>query len=217
MSDHIPVYAVKKQQPHHFNQKEIERRSHKNYSSVATREHLSGLDWSNVTESHSAADSYAALEEVMTDHLNNTCPIKSFKVPAVQYDGFTNAVLTLIKKRKRNLRRARRVPIGEYNIYTARACRLMKLINKTVAENQKTLLLSELEKHKRDPKRFWTIVNNLWKGGKEDTKISLIDCDGQRVSEEETANYINSYYSSIGAKLAMAFRKHTTDGPATPC
>ena len=216
VSDHIPVYVVKKQQPQIHTMKTITGRSYKNYSTDGVQTYMRGLDWSTVTESMSPSVAYEELEGKIKEHLDNTCPIKTFRVPDVKYPIFNRAVLTMIKKRKRNLRKARRIQPGIYNIFTARARRLMKKINDTVAGNRRKILLENLERYRSDPKKFWSIVNTLWKGDKPETRISLIDEAGNEIAEPEIANYINRYYSSIGTTLAAAFDNNPPTLQPTP-
>ena len=72
--------------------------------------------------------------------------------------------------------------------------------------------MDNLQRFIHDPKRFWSVICRLWKGTTTQLAIRLIDpTTNTEVPEEETAEYINSYYCSIGDRLAGAFEQ---DDPA---
>ena len=118
---------------------------------------------------------------------------------------FTPAVLSKIRRRRRALRKSRKVRPGKYNPHLALARRLMREINSKLSDNRRKAVLDCLHRFKDDPKRFWGVVTELWNGKRRSTTINLLDDQGETVPEMDIANYINSYYASIGAKLAEAF------------
>ena len=90
----------------------------------------------------------------LISYLDEHHPIKSFKVPDTKYPVFQHNVLKLIRKRRRALRDARRVALGVYNPHTAEAWRLMRKITNTMTTNRKDIILNELERHRKDPRKF---------------------------------------------------------------
>ena len=214
VSDHVPVFVVKKQCSRAAHMKTITGRSYKNYNSVSAKQHMTNTDWSDVLTEDSPEQAYLNLISHVNDYLDTNCPIKTTRVPDVAFPIYDREVLGLIRKRKRNLRKARKVRQGIYNVYTARARKMMRKIKETLEKKRREKILSDLERFKKDPKSFWAILSSLWKGDREDKKISLVDGNGSRIDEDKTADYINSYYSNIGASLAAAFDVVQPIGPA---
>lgn len=62
-----------------------------------------------------------------------------------------------------------------------------------------------LEKNKDNPKKFWEGINSMIKNKSKQTPLVLLDDDKIPVSNDELANHVNDYFSSVGPNLAKEF------------
>ena len=106
---------------------------------------------------------------------------------------------------------------GSDNVEWQLAKKTMKQIRRLLVANKRKLILEQLELNKDDPKKFWAVVNSIWKGVECYTNMFLIDDDGNSVDPDQTANFVNKYYTEIGPNLASKFVGHVdVDPPVVP-
>ena len=87
-------------------------------------------------------------------------------------------------------------------------------VGRLVEEAKADFLKEQQEELADDPKKFWRLVKSIVPGKKRKTgKITFIErtkVDGgaieKEVSEAETADFINDFFSGIGPKLAKDFK-----------
>ena len=103
------------------------------------------------------------------------------------------------------MKEARHIRQGIYNIHTARARRLMKKLNVTMAKNRCNTIIQQLNRYRKDPRQFWSILKDLWSGSETTNLISLTDDNDDKIPSHLTAEFINDFYGSIGVTLAAAF------------
>ena len=211
VSDHVPVFALKKQRSRGQCRKEITGRSYKNYNSIQLKAHMQEQDWSVLDDATTPDDVYDMVLGKLTDYLNTHHPIKTFSVPDEKYPVFNENAKKLIRQRRKALKESRRIRQGIYNVHTARARRLMKRINVTMAKNRCTTIIQQLDRYRKDPRQFWSILKDLWSGSETTGLITLTDDHNDKIPAHLTAEFINDFYSSIGVTLAAAF---TNNAPA---
>ena len=87
-SDHVPVFAVKKQISARRRRKEITGRSYKHYNEARLKEYVLHHDWSALDDANTSGEAYTILLRELTKYLDEYHPIKTFSVPAVKYPTF---------------------------------------------------------------------------------------------------------------------------------
>ena len=82
ISDHTPVYALKKQPKTKHPTKTIIGRNYKNYSSENLSAHLSESDWTPLQDEKNPTVIYDAIIGKITEYLDENCPIVERRVPS---------------------------------------------------------------------------------------------------------------------------------------
>ena len=117
----------------------------------------------------------------------------------------TDHILELIKDKDNALKRARRT---KDPVDWRTSCTIRNRVIKTIRKAKSKFIRDSLENNKNDSKKFWKIMTNLVKGDKGHTNFQLRDTvSGEAIVDEETANYINSYFLNIGPKLADGYEE----------
>ena len=203
--DHAPVYVIKKQAPAPKKvMKEIVGRSYKNYSAVDVSEYVNNTEW-DCMDASTTGMCYVKLITKIVLYLDNNHPIKCTSVNVLRPDGFTREVEVLIRKKKRLLGKSRRVPNGMFNEHLPAVRKMDKKVQSILTKKRRNDIRSKLDKFADDPKRFWAEVNTVWKGPRSETILSLKDDNNVKIDSNKTADFVNTYYVSIGRILADAF------------
>ena len=136
-----------------------------------------------------------------------TCPIKTFKVNEHKDEWISNELLELILDKNRLLSKARRSGKKE-DWENARISR--NFVNRELSNAKKEFLLDEQKNFSKDPKKFWQSISRIIpnKKGKNTGNILLKDENNIDIDSNETANYVNTFFTNIGKNLA-ASRKNT--------
>ena len=148
--------------------------------------------------------------DIMENHIvrqaNAQCPIRNFRVKAQREPWITNEAIEAIKDKDRLLKKAKRTR-SEQDWEIARRARNHK--GRDMENLRADYLKREQEAFAGDPKRFWANISSIFPSKKGRTnKIWLKDHDNNREIESiQTANFINSYFTNIGPKLAEKFNK----------
>ena len=145
ISDHLPIYAIKKQEKAKIEVKKVTGRSYRNYSTEGLVAHLreTGLEEA-VSHMNDPTEVYNRVVQDLTSYLDNTCPVKDMRIKNPDKPEFTPEVYNLVRRRKKCLRRSKNIGRGVYNIHLAQANRLNKLINTKLADNQRKSVVDNL-------------------------------------------------------------------------
>ena len=121
-----------------------------------------------------------------------------------------SATLKLINRRNLHMRRFKKYK----NTPDLKAAKHLRTkITSTVQKAWGAFVTSRLDRHKKDPKRFWREMNKLIKPSRSKVKIKLKDEKSFKIVED-TSNYINNYYGKIGEELAR--EQNTVHPPYSP-
>ena len=106
VSDHVPVFAIKKQKPAKKARKVITGRSYRNYNSMQLSDYMNEQDWSVLDDPTTPSAIYNQLIDRLTSYLDEHHPVKTFSVPDQKYPVFKDNVLLLIQQRRYALKKA---------------------------------------------------------------------------------------------------------------
>ena len=140
--------------------------------------------------------------------MDESCPTNTFRVRESRETWVTNELLEEIKDKDRALRTAKRTG-KEVDWAQAKLARnrVRRLVEQARADFWKDQQL-ELED---DPKMFWRVVKTIVPGKKAGSEyMNLSDKEaageGQNIAANDTADYVNDFFSNIGPKLAHKYR-----------
>ena len=203
LSDHIPIYAIHKKDRNDNKKAKVIGRSYKNYNKDNLVDHVNELATSDNTDSLNANEMCSLLSGGITAYLDKACPIKELTITEADAAGFDDVVRVEVKERQSALRSAVGHTGVNINHHLKKAKKLRQSIQRRMRQNVAKDIKGKLNLYRKNPKRFWEKINELWKGKKTSCKISLLDeQDGHLIEHDDTASYINNYFCTIGSSLA---------------
>ena len=143
---------------------------------------MDGIDLAEFQAEGSLTERYESCIALLTGFLDRYHPVKTFSAK-VDDPFFTNEVKLLIARRKWCLNKSRRARVGVLNLRARESRRLMKQIKVILIKNKKDILSSNLLKHKNDPKRFWKVINDVWKGEASHVTMCLVNEVGVEITQ----------------------------------
>ena len=204
LSDHLAVFCCRKKSKVISEKINFEGRSYRNYIKEDFQSNLINSNWNDFYSSVDPNICWNIMENIIRTEIDNMCPIKIFKVSKSRDPWISNEILEEIRDKDNALRRARRTSNAEhYNFAKSERNRVGKLVDKARAN-----FFEDEERHnRRDPKRFWHNVSSILPSNKsKKLNISLFDADKKTdIDHDNTADFINSFFTDIGPKLAKSF------------
>ena len=206
ISDHLAVVVTRKKHKCARGNVDFSGRSYRRYDRETFQNNLAESDWAAFYDSNSPDKIWDIMERYIIQQANLQCPIKKFKVKAQREPWLTNEAIEAIRDKDRLLKKAKRTR-KEQDWATARIVR--NQVGRDLENLRAEFLKREQQAHAGDPKKFWANISSVFPGKKGRTsKIWLKDSEsGREVDSEQTANYINNYFTSIGPNLARKFEQ----------
>ena len=132
--------------------------------------------------------------------LDLTCPIKTFNCKQKKQPWIDNKLLQVIIDKNEAMSKFKRThDEDDQRISDFQKNRCKHLCRKAKKEYH----LQEIAANKNKPKAYWASINKLINPKISDPHFSLVDQNtGIDIASEDTANYINTYFATIGDKLA---------------
>ena len=134
------------------------------------------------------------------------CPLKNFSIKKLSDPWITAEILEIIFEKDRLLNKAKHIKNDNDWILAKNA---RNETNITIRNSKADFVKENLELHKNNSKLFWKNTNSILpqKNNKKNNFINLTDDnDILIVSNTQSSNYINNFFTSIGPKLATKKR-----------
>ena len=202
ISDHLPVYLIKKKSRPVKSFRKIKGRSYKNYDKDLFGELLM-LDkgWG---EFWHAGNTPNILWDIMLKIIRRTadkmCPLVNIRIRDGTPGWYTREVIEQVNLKKVLTNEVRKSnTVLNYGKLLDCKRKLGKMLRKAKQE----LIVSSLNENRNNPRRFWRILNedlglNSKKGIKSCTRLH-IDTD-TNLSGADVGDYLSEYYASNGKK-----------------
>ena len=176
-------------------------RSYVNYNKENFINKLSNMDWNPIILGNDVNYSWDLLIKRIKTIIDQTCPLKRFKVKVTNKPWITHKLIEQIKDKDRALKKAKKTQKGDDWVH---ARRLRNDCLKAVRNAKSNFIKNELNTHAKDPKKFWeNITSILPTNSKTNNLIKLKDqTTHEIICEEKTPQYINEFLSGICDKLA---------------
>ena len=204
LSDHLPVYIIKKKCRESKEFSYITGRSYKNYVKESFQYDInSHVKWKNFWECESDPEKlWAIMEEIISDCANYHCPIVRMKIRENSPAWFSREIVEelYLKDDRYNQARSSGKEL-DWDIFRNQNRRVKKLILEAKEEYIKELL----ETNNGNPKFFWRNINEisgLGKNKKRKGVEKIIDDSGKEFRNLEAAEYMNKYYTEAGKHLS---------------
>ena len=203
ISDHDLVFCTKKRTTVTRPKTEFIGRSYRNFDSDVFVHLLNNCDWEKFDNSRNLDDLWNLFLLNVKTAIDRICPLKHFKIKTILEPWITNELLEEIKDKDLALKRAKRTKRDDHwNEARILRNRCLNNIRKAKAD----FVREKLEENRNDSKKFWNSINSLLPGkNKTSQGIFLNDENQEEIIRDKIPDYMNDYFSNIGANLAKKF------------
>lgn len=210
ISDHYPIYVIKKRITVKRLKERIDGRPLGSLNWEFFQEKLVEYDWENILSAGNLDDIWSGVKSAITEILNNLCPLKWMSVISNKPSWF-NSELTDIAKQRDRL----------FQIYRRSNCTRNNIFNEAVLKRQEFNRLSKIARenfyrdqlmfYKNDQKRFWKKVSELL-GSNTSAPVENVFRHGTDIllNMEDRVEEINQFFAMVGERVAREI-------PYKPC
>lgn len=204
ISDHQPVYAIRKKERTKQPKVVIECRSFKNYIKSDFQQDLQEHNWDNFFLLENPEDAWCFLYETILYYANRHCPYTKFTAKNSQPEWINQEVLEQLKERDRVYRMAKRSDSIElWN----QVKKLRNYCNNLIRKAKNEYVILQLEESSGDSKKFWRVINSTFTPSSSQSQCTISLCDPVTklpVPHNDCPNYMNEFLVAAGPKLACA-------------
>ena len=196
VSDHQPIYVIKKKKRDVRAREEFIGRSYRNYNSQAFKGMLKDHNWNEFYKLTDPSDAWDYILNQVTPILDMVCPLKSFKIQNYRPEWMTNELIEQIKDRDYFYQIAKSTGnLDSWNI----AKHLRNTTNANIRQAKREFVLSELDNCGADGKKFWHSIKSVIPSNKGSAKRDiLLKNEGVKLEKNSVAHFINDYFINIG-------------------
>ena len=199
ISDHQPVYVIKKKSRNISDSREFEGRQYKNLDTDSLLNNLAATDWGQLYKLDDPQEAWSTLHELIKTELDRQCPVRKTKIKQYIPDWIDPDLRSLIRDRDYFYKKAKMTgKEDDWNI----AKHLRNVANAGVRSAKALYVKRKLEEYAKDGAKFSrTSQEHLSskKSKNSNLKISLTDpATNEQIPEADTADFINDYFINIG-------------------
>ena len=196
ISDHQPVFAVKKKGRDHRPTVEFEGRSYRNFDRELFKTELLHDSWDDfygMKDINKAWEHLLGRVEVILDKM---CPLMKFKIKNYRPEWVTDELIEQIKDRDYFYHKAKCTNNEDYwNI----AKHLRNTTNANIRAAKKDFIINELNENDSNCKKFWDNIRQVMPNDKGSSRQDiLLKDDAKYVERSKVAQHINDYFINIG-------------------
>ena len=218
ISDHLPIYVIRKKVRTHKEYTCTEGRNMKNYNS---EDFCNLIDkdprWIQFWKVRKVTDMWEIMYRIILDSLNTLLPKRRIRIRTNDPAWFTKEVIDSIALKNKNFRIAKSNPedASAWTVFLESKRQAKTILRKSKAK----YISTTLENNRIDPKQFWKEINTLLGAGKGVGKNiqTIKNQQDQILCDLDAAEYLNDYYVNIGEVLALKFGNQAwTADPSFP-
>ena len=205
ISDHLPVFLIKKKQKIKTTFTYTRGRTYVNYRKddfqADIKNHPGWIDfW--LLEENKPDEMWDMVLEIITETANSHCPFTNMKLREDTPEWINKDMISEINLKDSLQNRAKRLDTPEsWETFRKKKNEVKKLLS-TAKENYVKGKLNELE---GNPRKFWRTLNDISGLGKNEKgrKCSkLTDENGNTYEKQDAAEFLNNFYANVGPNLA---------------
>ena len=202
VSDHLPVYLIRKKKKSPNEKIDFKGRSYKNLNKDVVENMLRNVVWATYANLDIDSCWNFLLENIM-EILDNICPEKHFKFAKNRPSWLTNDLINLMKERDRLLKVYQKTKKDNDKIEMRK---IRNLVNISIKNARAKFVKDQLETHKDDPKKFWKELNTLIPNNKATSNQCFNNIKDERkkiIPQELLPNCVNTFFANIGVQLDL--------------
>ena len=200
ISDHNPVFLIKKRKKSAKINTWVEGRSYKHYDRELFMQKLRDLDWSILPLLKDPNEAWKMIYGAILYEIDKMCPFRKFKINALRPKWYTQELAEEAKERDRLARRAKRLKTPES---WERFTRARNKFNLDIKNAKNNYTIEMLEKNEQNNKKFWKSIQDILPARNNATVEKIIDPETGKLCEGvEAANVINDFFNTLGSKIS---------------
>ena len=196
ISDHQPIFIVKKKGRDRRPSVIFEGRTYRSYDKEVMKQRLLSQNWD---EYFKIQDPDEAWDHILTKFMpviDEMCPIRSFHIKNYKPDWINSELLEQIKDRDYFYKKAKLTgDEDDWNI----AKHLRNVTNANIRQAKRDFIVDELQDNKSDYKQFWKTIRSVIPSDKGDARQNInLTQQGVKIAKSKVADHINDYFINIG-------------------
>ena len=196
ISDHQPIFVIKKKKRDRRPKVEFKGRSYRNYKKDVLERKLLEQNWDQFYKFNDPEVAWAYILGRLTPILDQMCPIRTFSIKNYRPEWVTDELIEQVKDRDYFYKQAKLSgEVDSWNI----ARHLRNLTNTNIRRARKEFVLFELRENSNDYKRFWKTIRSVIPDNKGTNKQNiLLSHNGDKIPKQDVAHFVNTYFTNIG-------------------
>ena len=202
ISDHFPIYCVRKKKRESHTAVHKEARDYSKYNLANLRTLLLNLNWDMYNASQDPNVMYEFIVSNLYKILEIMCPLRKFKQRLESARWMKPDIHKAIKTRKFYVTLFKLTRLDKY-LKLSHIWR--NKVNVMVDNAKSDYIKSELDRNAKNPKKFWRIINSFLDNKCSSlSDINFLDPETDAfVPRGSEANYLNNYFVNIATRLGM--------------
>ena len=199
ISDHKPIYILKKKIRNDETTTSHWGRSYNNYTHEQLKTTISNSLTDQIFTIEDPNQCWEKIEEIITVALNKHCPIKEIKVRN-KTAPFVNSELINLQNDRDHYAQKADCTCDPCDQFVADC--LMKKAKAEIRKAKANYFLNQAIIHGQNPKKFWFEYYRIQPEAKPKITNIIDEETGDRIPDDKLANNINNYFVDIGENLA---------------
>ena len=207
ISDHLPVYIIKKKSREHHPKRKLQVRKKALYNSDYYKNILlADSAWQNYwCNNMTTNELWAIFVEIVTRCLNIICPLKWITIRDDQPDWFDGELRAAIDNKENFFKTARISNLdNDWKLYV----NMKRQVRSLLIRKKRSYISGKLQENRNAPKKFWKETQNNLSFGKlksRNKSLTIYAPNKTLLTGEAAANEMNVYYVNVGKKLTKKF------------
>ena len=200
ISDHQMILFTRKKAKFLKQKCDFTGRSYRNYNKVIFLDRIKNADWSFLNVDMNVQDQWEYWLLLIKTELDKMCPLKTFKIKQIKQQWITPRLIELIKDKDVALKNAKK---AKNPALWTEAKRLRNACTNRLRRAKADFIKEQLTIHTNDQKKFWKNIQEVLPNKLNSNRATLLHDDNDQIIEiDQTADFINKFFTDIGPNLA---------------
>ena len=204
LSDHFPIYVVRKKSREVIKKIQKRVRIFKNYNADNFNALYGEINWDAYFALDRPDELWEIIQKKIDKILETMCPYKNIFVREDKTPWFTDEIYTCIHKRRQYVKLFRKT--GNNDVF-AISKYFRNKCNNLIRQAKSHYIKENLALNRADPKKFWRVLNSILKNQvTTNIDFEFVDPMSQRnVPRSETSNFLNTYFANVGKRKHVLY------------
>lgn len=201
ISDHVPIYIIRKKMKETKLLTSFTCRKLKYFDIEVLKEKLLEYNWTELYNSTDPNIGWTILITHIRNILDQLYPLKEYKNVRVKASWLNSEIFEIMKLRDESYMIARTTHLEDD---WKKAKEYRNTVNSLCKTAKKEFIKNKIDKNTSNPSKFWKEINKLWgskKTSNDNTIILKDENTNKLIDENNTADYLNKYFSMVGDRL----------------